>query len=85
MNRPHFIVKTKGNTGGGYDAQSLNYGHAVVDGKHQHVVTFLCSGTVTTIPADQIAGIDFSFHPASQSGDFCGQCDQSIGHIGLLE
>ena len=80
MTRPHFTVRTK--QGVNYDANHISYG--VRNDQQQFIVTFISSGAVITLPADDVREIGVEYHPSNAGWDYCGQCDQSIGHYRLL-
>jgi hypothetical protein len=77
MTRPHFTVRTK--SGISYDANTISYG--VLNQKY--VITFLSSGFVITIFAEDVREIGFDYNPSNAGWDYCGQCDQSIGNVRL--
>jgi hypothetical protein len=81
MNRPHFTVILKSDTGTrfSYDANNLTYG--IQDG--EFVVSFVSSGFIRTVSAALIDKIDFDYRYDNRGGDYCGQCDQPIGHFSL--
>jgi hypothetical protein len=70
VERPCLTVTRRGPAGAGgtsYDAQALSL--ALVDGRW--CLTFLCSGSLVSIPAAEVAGIAFS----ERGAQWCVSCD----------
>ena len=68
MKRPGFTVETTG--GINYDANHLMI--CVHDG--EWVVTLICSGGLTMVPADRIKEIRFS----KEGPTYCNECDNPL-------
>lgn len=77
MKRACFTVQTS--DGINRDANHLSIGHGVgANGLSISVLTFFCSGSVVSVPADLVKEI--RFHAAGAT--WCDACDERIQRIG---
>ena len=76
MERPHITVAACNIRGVivRYDANHISIERENVDGKMVSRLSFLCSGSRTTLDPEDVVSIEFNKTGAQQ----CSECDQSI-------
>ena len=72
MDRASITVTTKNGTN--YDANHISIERRFTDNGNISEVSFLCSGTRTTLNQDEIESISFS----PSSAQWCSECDNRL-------